>query len=77
MRSLFLFFHLSCKKDYAVGHIIVLMVIFWDILIQISLMEECSFLERALEELHKKEFKIVSIVKIVWWSRCIRELTQM
>ncbi|XP_058226821.1 N-terminal acetyltransferase A complex auxiliary subunit NAA15 [Rhododendron vialii] len=29
------------------------------LLYKISLMEECSFLERALEELHKKEFKIV------------------
>lgn len=40
-----------------------LIFIFWDILLQISLMEECSFLERALEELHQKEFKIVSIVE--------------
>ncbi|XP_057459608.1 N-terminal acetyltransferase A complex auxiliary subunit NAA15-like [Actinidia eriantha] len=29
------------------------------LLYKISLMEECGFLERALEELHKKEFKIV------------------
>ncbi|XP_042496121.1 N-terminal acetyltransferase A complex auxiliary subunit NAA15 isoform X1 [Macadamia integrifolia] len=29
------------------------------LLYKISLLEECGFLERALEELHKKEFKIV------------------
>lgn len=47
-------------------------MLFWDIFLQISLMEECSFLERALEELHKKEFKIVSIFDIDGLSRLSR-----
>lgn len=29
-------------------------------LFQVSLLEECGFFERALEELHKRESKIVS-----------------
>lgn len=29
--------------------------------LQVSLLEECSLMERALQELHKKESKIVSV----------------
>lgn len=37
---------------------------YWSIysnILQISLLEECGFLERAIEELYRKESKIVSI----------------
>lgn len=33
-----------------------------NIFFQICLLEECGLLERALDELHKKEHKIVSVV---------------
>lgn len=52
----------------------VFMVFDWNLLslwcyflFQISLLEESGLLERALEELHKKESKIVSMYDILVW----------
>lgn len=36
------------------------------IITQISLLEECGFLERALEELRRKESKIVCMLYLPW-----------
>ncbi|KAG4383186.1 hypothetical protein GLYMA_13G027850v4 [Glycine max] len=44
-------------------------------LLQISLLEECEFLERALEELHKKESKIVD--KLVYKEQEVSLLVKL
>ncbi|KAK4590537.1 hypothetical protein RGQ29_020907 [Quercus rubra] len=45
------------------------------LLYKISLLEECGFLERALEELHKKEFKIVD--KLVYKEQEVSLLVKL
>ncbi|RZC09117.1 N-terminal acetyltransferase A complex auxiliary subunit NAA15, partial [Glycine soja] len=46
-----------------------------NIIAQISLLEECEYLERALEELHKKESKIVD--KLVYKEQEVSLLVKL